>query len=211
MSSLLARRLSLCASLSLVALITASGCSSQNKAPKSNLDPAAQAMADMETYTKSGMPGEMHRKLAEGAGTWTTTNTMWMAPDMPPMTTTGTATTRMSMDGRFAITEVTSSMGEMGTMNGMSIVGYDNVQKKFVSTWIDNMGSGMMQGVGTSTDGGNRIDWVYTYSCPITNCQRTMREVHAHPDKNTFVIESFAKDPRTNVEMKCMRMEAKRK
>ena len=193
-----------------LALVGLTGCSSQHTAPKSNLDPAAQAMADMQVYMQSGTPGEMHKKMAEGAGEWTTTSTMMM-PGVPPTVCHGTASTRMTMDGRFAITEVSTPMEGMGTMNGMSIMGYDNVQKKFVGTWIDNMGSGMMQGVGTSTDGGKRIDWVYTYSCPITNCQRTMREVHTHPDKDTLIIESFANDPRTNKEMQCMKMEAKRK
>lgn len=186
------------------------GCTTQQAAPKSTLDPAAQAMADMEVYMKSGMPGEMHRQMAEGVGEWTTTNTMMM-PGVPPMVSHGTASTRMTMDGRFAITEVNAPMEGMGTMLGTSTMGYDNVQKKFVGTWIDNMGSGMMQGVGTPSQGGKRIDWVYTYSCPITNCQRTMREVHTHPDKDTLIIESFANDPRTNKEMQCMRMEAKRK
>lgn len=190
-------------------LVGLAGCAS--KQSSSTMDPAAQAMADMETYMKSGMPGEMHKKMAEGVGNWTTTNTMWMDPNSAPTVAQGTATTRMSMDGRFAITEVNCPMGEMGTMNGMSVMGYDNVRQKFVGTWIDNMNSGMMHGVGTPSMGGNRIEWVYTYSCPITNSQRTMREIHTRPDKNTLIIESFANDPRTNVEMKCMRMEAKRK
>ncbi len=194
--------------LATIALAGLSGCASKQS---STMDPAAQAMADMDTYMKSGMPGEMHKKMAEGVGHWTTTSTMWMAPNSPPTVAQGTAVTRMSMDGRFSITEVNTPMGEMGTMNGMSIMGYDNVQQKFVGTWIDNMSSGMMQGVGTPSMGGNRIDWVYTYSCPITNCERTMRETHTHPDKDTLIIESFAKDPRTNEEMKCMRLEAKRK
>jgi hypothetical protein len=165
---------------------------------------------DMQIYMQSGMPGEMHKMMADGVGNWTTTNTMWMAPDAPPMVTKGSAVTKMSMDGRFAVTEVTSPMGEGMSMTGISTMGYDNVQKKFVGTWIDNMGSGIMQGVGTPSQGGKRIEWVYTYSCPITNSQRTMREIHTRPDKDTLIIESFAKDPRTNKEMQCMRMEAKR-
>lgn len=192
-----------------IALVGLVGCASNKATPA--MDPAAQAMADMETYAKSGMPGAMHKKMAEGVGQWTTTNTMWMDPNSPPTVAQGTATTRMTMDGRFAITEIVCPMGEMGTMNGTSIMGFDNVQQKFVGTWFDNMGSGMMHGVGTPSMGGNRIDWVYTYSCPITNSQRTMREIHTHPDKDTLIIESWAKDPRTNVEMKCVRIEAKRK
>lgn len=189
-----------------IALVGLVGCAS------TAMDPVAQAMADMETdANKSGMPGAMHKKMAEGVGQWTTTNTMWMDPNSPPTVAQGTATTRMTMDGRFAITEIVCPMGEMGTMNGTSIMGFDNVQQKFVGTWFDNMGSGMMHGVGTPSMGGNRIDWVYTYSCPITNSQRTMREIHTHPDKDTLIIESWAKDPRTNVEMKCVRIEAKRK
>ena len=36
--------------------------------------------------------------------------------------------------------------GKMKDMNfkGISLDGYDNVKQKFVSTWIDNMGTGIM-------------------------------------------------------------------
>ncbi len=86
------------------------------------------------------------------AGTWTYTVKMWMAPDAPPMESKGSAVRKPIMEGRYFVANFTGEMkmpGEDGKMKnfefkGMSIEGYDNVQQKFVSTWCDNMGTGIM-------------------------------------------------------------------
>ena len=47
--------------------------------------------------------------------------------------------------------QMPDAKGKMKEMpfKGMSIDAYDNVKKKFVSTWCDSMGTGMMQSEGT--------------------------------------------------------------
>ncbi len=100
---------------------------------------------------------ENHKLLAQLAGTWNYEVKMWMAPDAPPMMSKGTAVRKPIMDGRYFILNVTGSMkmpGADGKMKdfefkGMSIEGYDNVQKKFVGTWADNMSTGVMMSTGT--------------------------------------------------------------
>ena len=61
------------------------------------------------------------------------------------------------MGGRYVMMDVTGKMqmpGEDGKMKdmqfkGMGVEGYDNVKKKFVSSWIDNMGTGIQFSDGT--------------------------------------------------------------
>jgi hypothetical protein len=61
------------------------------------------------------------------------------------------------MEGRYFVANFTGEMkmpGEDGKMKnfefkGTSIDGYDNVQQKFVSTWCDNMSTGIMMSNGT--------------------------------------------------------------
>src|SRR5688572_16628628 len=61
----------------------------------------AQDQAAMEAMAKAGTPGEPHKKLDAFVGTWNTKITMWMAPNAPPMTSTGTSENRWAMAGRY--------------------------------------------------------------------------------------------------------------
>ena len=82
---------------------------------------------------------------------------MWMAPDAPPMESKGAQSASRSWKAATSSPTFTGEMkmpGEDGKMKnfefkGMSIEGYDNVQQKFVSTWCDNMGTGIMMSAGT--------------------------------------------------------------
>ena len=51
-----------------------------------------------------------------------------------------------NLDGRYIKVDVAGDMPGMGPFTGFGLTGFDNVSKKFVSTWVDNMGTGMMNG-----------------------------------------------------------------
>jgi len=123
--------------------------------------PAASSMAPTAEEMKQMMElanlNENHKMLASTAGTWSYTVKMWMDPSGKPTESTGTATRKAIMDGRYVSGEYTGKFkmpgadGKMKDMDfhGMSMDGYDNVKKKFVSGWIDNMGTGIMTMEGT--------------------------------------------------------------
>jgi Protein of unknown function (DUF1579) len=111
----------------------------------------------MEQMMELGKPGENHKLLAGMAGNWTYTVKMWMDPTAKPQESKGTATRKAMMDGRFFIAEhsgkfqmpgVDAKMKEMN-FKGMAIEGYDNIKKKFVVSWIDNMGTMILNSEGT--------------------------------------------------------------
>ncbi|MDL1888109.1 DUF1579 domain-containing protein, partial [Nitrospirales bacterium NOB] len=65
----------------------------------------------------------------------------------PPMESNGTAEIKMLLDGRFLYQEYHGQM--MGQpYHGIGIDAYDNLTKKYVTVWMDSMGTGlfMMQG-----------------------------------------------------------------
>ncbi len=113
--------------------------------------------AEMAKMMELAQPGAQHKLLAELVGTWDYATKMWMAPGAPPMQSKGTAVREAAMGGRYFIAHTSSSMempGADGKMQsfefkGMSIDGYDNVKQKFISTWIDNMGTGILVSEGT--------------------------------------------------------------
>ena len=100
---------------------------------------------------------ENHKLLASTAGTWSYTVKMWMDPNAKPSESTGTATRKTVMDGRYVTGDYSGKFkmpgadGKMKDMNftGMSMDAYDNAKKKFVSGWVDNMGTGIMITEGT--------------------------------------------------------------
>jgi hypothetical protein len=116
--------------------------------------PSADEMKQMMEMAKLN---DNHKLLASTAGTWSYTVKMWMDPKGKPTESTGTATRKSIMDGRYVSGEYSGKFkmpgadGKITEMNfiGMSMDGYDNVKKKFVSGWVDNMGTGIMTMDGT--------------------------------------------------------------
>lgn len=118
---------------------------------------AAPDAKEMQQMMELGKPGENHKLLASLAGSWTYEVKMWMDPKASPMMSKGTATRKAIMDGRFFVAEHNGKFqmpGPDGKMKdtsftGMSIEGYDNSKKAFVSSWVDNMGTAILNSEGT--------------------------------------------------------------
>lgn len=111
----------------------------------------AKMMAMMMELAK---PGENHKLLEGFVGKWSYTGKFWMSPDpsAPPTEYHGKTVTKPIMGGRYVQSDVSGKMqmpgpdGKLTDMEfkGLSIDGYDNVKKLFVSSWVDNMGTGIM-------------------------------------------------------------------
>ena len=96
----------------------------------------------MKKWTDYMTPGAMHKMLESFNGKWDGDITMWMSPDAPSKSK-GTCINTMILGGRY---QESTSIGDFGGMpfEGRSLVAYDNIKKVFISTWIDNMGTGVM-------------------------------------------------------------------
>jgi hypothetical protein len=136
----------------LALFVLASPVIAKEKKHEKQMDP--QAM--MEMYQKLATPGEPHKLFATLAGSWTTTTKEWMEPGKPPAESTGIAEMKMLLDGRFLQQEITGDM--MGQpFSGIGINAYDNLRKKYVTAWIDTMGTGIFQMEGTASADGKTI------------------------------------------------------
>jgi hypothetical protein len=110
----------------------------------------------MDVYTKLATPGEQHKQLASLAGSWTTKTKEWMEPNKPAVESTGSAEMKMLLDGRFLQQEVTGQM--MGQpYSGIEITAYDNLLKRYVTTWMSTMGTGIFMMEGTASADGKTI------------------------------------------------------
>jgi Protein of unknown function (DUF1579) len=145
--------------------------------------------AMMEVYQKLATPGEPHKQLASLAGSWTTNTKEWMEPGKPPMEATGTAEMKMVLDGRFLQQEYNSTM--MGRpYSGMGTTAYDNMRKKYVTTWIDTMGTGIFTMEGTGSPDGKTITMKGQHAKPDGG-QMTHRAVWKIVDDNTQIFEMY--------------------
>jgi len=172
--------------------------------------PSADQQAMMEKMTKAATPGAPHAMLAKMAGEWTATVKFQMDPSQPWQTSTGTSVVTVLMDGRYIQESNTSVM--MGQpFSGQGLTGYDNVIGKYVSTWIDNMGTGIMTSIGTADASGKVINWSGTMSDPITGKPTKERMVTTFTDDNHHTFDMYTTPPGAKKEMKTMTIEYVRK
>lgn len=159
---------------------------------------AAAGGMDMNAMMELMKPGPNHKMLGEMVGDWTYTAKMWEDPAGKPNETTGTAKYTSLLDGRFVQGEHAGKMqmpGPDGKMmdfdfRGIGITGYDSIKKKFVNTWIDNMGTGIMMAEGTY-DAATKT-FTYNAECEMMPGTKTkVKEVIKCIDKDNHVFEWY--------------------
>ena len=189
-------------------MMTAVSASAEDKKPAKQMDP--QAM--MEEYKKLATPGEPHKQLASLAGSWTTKTKEWMEPGKPPMESSGSVEMKTLLDGRFIQQEFTGDM--MGQpYNGIGTTGYDNLRKRYVSTWIDSMGTGIFTMEGKASADGKTITLTGQHA-ELGGGQMSHRAVWTLVDPNTqtFVMYgSHSHGKEQGKEMKMMEITYTRK
>ena len=120
--------------------------------PKPTPKPAAPAAApaaaaDQDAMMKAWMdfatPGPAHKLLEEFAGSWDVKSKVWMMPGAPPTETAGTSENKMILGGRYLEQHYEGTMMG-GPFSGVGVTGFDNYERKVVSTWIDSMGTGIL-------------------------------------------------------------------
>jgi hypothetical protein len=143
----------------------------------------------MKAWQKAMTPGPEHEMLANMVGEWDGDITMWMDSNQPPETSKGTAIYESIYDGRYIIGKYSGTAWGM-PMNGMDINGYDNVKKVFFSTWIDNMGTGLMYSEGTYDEESKTINFTSDTVGPMGNKMK-VRSVTTLIDKDHTQFEMF--------------------
>ncbi|HSB46243.1 MAG TPA: DUF1579 domain-containing protein [Nitrospira sp.] len=146
-----------------------------------------QAM--MELWKKLATPGEPHKLFASLTGSWTTQTKEWMEPGKPPTESTGTAEMKMLLDGRFLYQEYNAQM--MGQpFSGIGIDAYDNMSKKYVTAWMDTMGTGIFVMEGTASADGKTITLKGSHPEPGGG-KMTHRAVWKIVDSNTQTFDMY--------------------
>ncbi len=165
---------------------------------------SANEQVMMKKWMEYSTPGKYHKDLEYFTGKWTAVSKMWMKPGDKPIESKGTQRGRMIMDGRFLIEHMSgSSMGINFT--GMSVRGYDNLNKKFVGYWIDSTATGVFPFEGSIDKTGKIRTDTAVWDDFMTGGKQNVKMVTTIIDDNTYKFEMFMK-PVKAPEYKSMEM-----
>ena len=149
---------------------------------------------NMKKWMDYMTPGDMQKMLSKGVGTWNMKTSWWMAPGAEPMLSEATAVSEMILGGRYLQSKVSGSMMGM-PFDGISIEGYDNAAKLFVNTWIDNMGTGMMNMTGTWDETAKQIKYTGKMVDPISGTWVDVRQVVTYNADGSVKMEMYGPAP----------------
>lgn len=150
----------------------------------------AQDDAMMKAWESYMTPGDIHKMIAKSDGTWNADVTMWMKPGAPPEKSTGVCENKMILGGRYQQTlHKGTFMGK--PFEGTGLLAYDNAKKVFISTWVDNMGTGIMTMEGTWDEAAKTINFKGKSVDPSTGKDMDIREVVKLVDDNNQIMEMY--------------------
>ena len=114
--------------------------------------------AMMAAWQKVMAPSEGHARLEPIVGSWKTRTTFVMEPGGKPDTSEGTSEHRWVVGGRF-VEQVYKGTSMGMPFEGLGFTGYDNCQKKYVGTWMDSFGTGIMDSIGVGKPKPNEMNF----------------------------------------------------
>jgi hypothetical protein len=174
-----------------------------------NARPAPQdPQKAMDAYMKAGAVTENHAYLNRFAGSWTARTTMWTVPGQPPSTSENMFEGKMILGGRFV------SMAYIGTMmgrpfEGVQISGYDNMQKKYVTLWLDDTSTSFFLLAGARDAVKDILNQTGEWADPLGGMTK-VRAATRFLNPNEYVFEQFMILP-DGKELKSMEMRCTRK
>lgn len=156
---------------------------------------AKESLPDSATMAKNWQaymtPGDPHKMMASWDGEWEGEVTMWMAPDAPPTKSTGKTINRMVLGGRYQLSETSGDFGGM-PLEGMGTLAYDNHKQQYVSTWIDNFGTGVMTLEGSWDEASKTITFTGKMMDPSLNKEVDVKETYRVIDNDHHVMTMYA-------------------
>lgn len=147
--------------------------------------------------------------IAAADGGWSEKVLIWMNPNVATPTETISATiNKMISGGRYQVTEKEETVMGM-PFEGMPLLGYDNIKKKFTYTRVDNLGTGTMTLEGDCNDATKSIELKGKTFEPTTGKDISMRQNIEFIDNDIQEMQIF--DPKNGIEKKTMEIKMIRK
>jgi len=136
-------------------------------------------------------PGDMHKWLEKTNGTWEAELSQWMDPSAPAMKSKSTIVQSSIMGGRYVTSKFSGTVFGQ-PMQGQSTTGYDNARKLFVSTWIDDLGTGVVFMTGTYDSTTKTLNLKGLQTEPTTGKEVDIREEMTIIDNDSYTMTMYS-------------------
>jgi hypothetical protein len=127
-------------------------------------------------------------------GTWQFRTRLWLAPGALPTESTGKAEIKTILGGQYVLDRTEGTFNKL-PFRGMGITGYDNLKKEYVSTWIDNVGTGLMSAEGVYDDTTKSLQFAAQAPDVTRGTYKPVRWVERMVDADTWVTEIYDRTP----------------
>ncbi len=153
--------------------------------------PDAAAMT--RAWQQFAAPNENHKRLEEMVGTWTTRTKFWGTPDAGPQESEGTAVLTMVLGGRYLEQKHVGTMMGQG-FEGLGYTGYDNLKRKYITTWMDNFGTSILVMTGKADATGKILRSQGTMDEVLTGKPQQLKDAVTLLDVDHFKYEMWTVD-----------------
>ncbi len=120
---------------------------------------------EMMAWMKAATPNENHKRLNGMIGHWKASCKIWENGADEPMMSSGKCENSWILQKHFVMTRYEGDFMGM-TFEGVGIFGYDNINKRYFSSWIDSMSTGMMMEHGTFDEASNTFTYTGEFKSP---------------------------------------------
>lgn len=196
-------------------LLLATACNSEKKGSTTDTSAADTSIVTSDTTTKpvdsAAMmkaweaymkPGNEHQMLSKSTGNWEVEISFYAPDGSIASTSPGIkAETKMILGGRYQHSTYKGDMDGM-PFEGMNTLAFDNSRKVYISTWIDNMGTGLMYAEGNFVESKKQMTFKGTATDAASGKQIPFREVLTIVDDNNQLMEMY--DTKDGKESKTM-------
>jgi hypothetical protein len=153
--------------------------------------PPMDSAAMMKAWANYATPGDMQKWMAAQDGKWKGDMISFDGPNgSAGAPSEMTQENKMVMGGRYQESTVKGKMMGMD-FEGRGLMAYDNSKKKFVSTWIDNMGTGIMMTEGVYNEADKSLDMKGLMTDPSTGKDTHVRQLYRFIDDKTQTMEMY--------------------
>lgn len=146
--------------------------------------------ATVKAWTDYATPSKAHEMLAKDTGVWDADMTFWMPDNPDAQKAKSKAEYKMILGGLYQEGKYSGDIFGM-SFEGKGLMAFDNETEEYISTWIDNMGTGIMVTRGKYDESSKSITLFGDQVVPGTKKSKKVKEVITYMDDNNQKMEMF--------------------